>query len=419
MFSKWQWILTQLSRTLWVRASLFVLLAIVVALIAIPAQRLMSDEFTSNIGADSVSNILNILASSMLAVTTFSLSVMVTAYGSASSGATPRATQLVKQDTTTQNVLATFIGSFLFSLVGIIALSTNLYSEGGRFLLFIATMFVIAVIIITMLRWIQHLSRFGRLEETTQRVENATQHAISKRIKHPYLGGKKLLEQHETVPDDAEPLYSETVGYIQHVDIAALHETTAQFEGQLALLGLPGSFVHPSKPLAWTKGEMSKEQHRSLLSAFTISACRSFDQDPRFGMSVLAEIASRALSPAVNDPGTAIDILSRSVRILAPWAEQSTEKADLRYPNLFIPTIEVADLFDDIFHPIARDGAGLFEVQIRLQKTLLALAKISPEKFGDQAKRYSEIASQYAMPKILIESQQKRLNSIQQLIYND
>lgn len=65
------------------------------------------------VGAEAVDNILNILASSMLAVTTFSLSIMVTAYGSATTNVTPRATRLVVEDVTTQNVLATFIGSFL------------------------------------------------------------------------------------------------------------------------------------------------------------------------------------------------------------------------------------------------------------------------------------------------------------------
>ncbi len=49
----------------------------------------------------------------IVAVTTFSLSIMVTAYGSATTNVTPRATRLVVEDVTTQNVLATFIGSFL------------------------------------------------------------------------------------------------------------------------------------------------------------------------------------------------------------------------------------------------------------------------------------------------------------------
>ncbi len=73
---------------------------------------MIPESISVKVGAEAVDNILNILASSMLAVTTFSLSIMVTAYGSATTNVTPRATRLVVEDVTTQNVLATFIGSF-------------------------------------------------------------------------------------------------------------------------------------------------------------------------------------------------------------------------------------------------------------------------------------------------------------------
>lgn len=75
---------------------------------------MIPESVSVKVGAEAVDNILNILASSMLAVTTFSLSIMVTAYGSATTNVTPRATRLVVEDVTTQNVLATFIGSFIF-----------------------------------------------------------------------------------------------------------------------------------------------------------------------------------------------------------------------------------------------------------------------------------------------------------------
>ena len=63
-------------------------------------------------------------------------------------------------------------------------------------------------------------------------------------------------------------------------------------------------------------GPEDEDVHKAVAEAFTIGAERTFDQDPRFGLCVLAEIASRALSPAVNDPGTAIDVIGRAVRLL-------------------------------------------------------------------------------------------------------
>lgn len=102
---------------------------------------------------EAIDGVLNVLASSMLAVTVFSVSTMVAAYGAATNNVTPRATCLLMEDNTSKNVLGTFIGSFLFSLVGIIALSTGLYGDHGRAVLLMATIGLIALIAVTILRW--------------------------------------------------------------------------------------------------------------------------------------------------------------------------------------------------------------------------------------------------------------------------
>ncbi|SQJ16012.1 Predicted membrane protein (DUF2254) [Serratia rubidaea] len=189
--SKWHWLFSQLTRKLWFRACLFALLAVISALVSIVIKPFIPASIGGMVGADAVDNILNILASSMLAVTTFSLNIMVSAYSSATTSVTPRATRLVMEDSTTQNVLATFIGSFLFSLVGIVALSMGAYGERGRVVLFVVTLLVIALIVITLLRWIQHLSLLGRVGETTSRVEEAARNALENRVNIPYMGAKR------------------------------------------------------------------------------------------------------------------------------------------------------------------------------------------------------------------------------------
>lgn len=418
MFSKWQWLLTQLTRTLWVRASLFALLAIATALIAIPFERFIKDPFPFSIGADSVGAILNILASSMLAVTTFSLSVMVSAYMAASSGATPRATQLVRQDSTTQNVLATFIGSFLFSLVGIIALSTDIYGDNGRLILFAVTIAVVIIIVVTMLRWIEHLSLLGRLGETTDRVENAATEAIRQRIEHPCLGAKRLVP--DKLPDYIDNgIYPDKTGYVQHIDIGNLNRCALEHEAEISVLAEPGQFIHPGEAIACFSGDNDDDIFATIRAAFSVGNERSFDQDPRFGLSVLAEIASRALSPAVNDPGTAIDIISRAVRILGPWREHISIEDDhetIVYPHVRVAEILLDDMFDDVFLPIARDGAGLVEIQIRLQKSFLALKQICPECFARQVETHSDMAYERAEKALTLQADKDRLRQIVELI---
>lgn len=414
MLSKWQWLLSQLTRTLWLRASLFALVAIATALVAIPVERFIDTSLPFNIGAESVGDILHILASSMLAVTTFSLSVMVSAYTAASSSATPRATQLVKEDSTTQNVLATFIGSFLFSLVGIIALSTDIYGDNGRLILFAVTIGVIVIIVVTILRWIEHLSQLGRLGETTSRVEQAAHNAIQERIDYPYLGAKKLdMDRPPTYLDNA--VYCEQTGYVKHVDIGALNTLAAEHDCEISVLAEAGQFIHPASPLACFEGELDDSLREQILSTFSIGIERSFHQDPRFCVSVMAEIASRALSPAINDPGTAIDILSRSVRLLEPLRNFKHLQDDddaIIHPYVRVAPVQLADIFDDIFMPIARDGAGMLEIQIRLQKTLQALKQIDKACFAEQADRLANTALAYAEKTLPLDSEKQQLRDL-------
>jgi uncharacterized membrane protein len=63
-----------------------------------------------------------------------------------------------------------------------------------------------------------------------------------------------------------------------------------------------------------------------LREAFVIGNMRYFHEDPRFGLITLSEIASRAYIPAVNDPGTAIQIISSHVRLFSLWAETGDGK---------------------------------------------------------------------------------------------
>src|SRR5690606_11024579 len=224
MTSRWQWLLRQLTRKLWFRAGLLSVLAVVTALLAVVAGPFIPRDLPAQIGADAVDNILNILATSMLAVTTFSLTTMVSAYSAATNNVTPRATKLLIEDPTSQNVLATFVGSFLYGLVGIIALSTGVYGDQGRVVLFAVTIGVIALIVVTLLGWIDHLARLGRVGETTDRLERTARKAVEGRIASPCLGGRCLEDPAQDVPAAARPVYADRIGYVQYVDVQQLSE---------------------------------------------------------------------------------------------------------------------------------------------------------------------------------------------------
>jgi uncharacterized membrane protein len=373
MMGRFQWVWRRLRRSLWYRATLFSLGGVLTALVAWLATPWLEVPSVVSIGASAVDSILNIIASSMLAVTTFSLGAMVTAYGSATSNVSPRATLLLIEDRITQNTLATFIGAFLFSLVGIIALAAGIYDEDGRTLLFAATLVVIVLMVYQLIKWAGYLTRLGRVRDTIAKVERATSNAFQSRIENPYLGGQAMPEE---CPPGLHSIRTDKIGYIQHIDMPLLDSLATSEREAIYVQALPGKFVDSGVVLAKSM-ETNDERAKKISSAFTIGPSRRFEQDPRFGIIVLAEVASKALSPGINDPGTAIDVIGCGVRVLTPWVRHAADGIDeTEQPatHVFVEPLATADVFDDFFTPIARDGASTVEIGIRLQKALSALA---------------------------------------------
>lgn len=374
MTARWQWAIRLLTRRIWFRAALFSLLSVGLALLAAAVAPIIPYEIGATIGADAVDNILSILASSLLAVTTFSLGAMVSAFSGASSTITPRATELLVQDPTAQNALSTFLGGFLFAIVGICALSTGLYGQSGRVVLFIGTIGMILVIAVTLLRWIEHLSSFGRVADSIARVEK-----VACRAAEEAGFAVRLEAEAAEAPDPSHCIAARSIGYVAHVDIPALRSIAKHRGGTIHVLAMPGAFVTPAAALAWCEGGEAPDAD-AIAKAFTLDHQRQFDQDPRFGLVVLSEIASRALSPAVNDPGTAIAVLGSGVRVMnAILAASRGREPDEGGHPVLLPGLALADLIDDLFEPIARDGAGLIEVQIKIQRSLAQLAALAPE----------------------------------------
>jgi len=390
--TKFGWYLREALKKVWVRVAGFAFLAFFAAMLARILSPYLPQIPMLQTGSQSVSQLLGVLTSSMLAVTTFSLSIAVSAFTAASGTATPRATVLLQQDRTTQNVLATFLGAFVFGLIGIIALQAELYDQQGKVIVFAFTVVVIGIVVVALIGWIGHLMAFGRMSDILDRVEHATTQALQVRLERPFLGGQRLVGE---PPTGNMAVRSDKSGYIQHIDMTELQTCAETLEAKAYLHCLPGTFTAPGTILLSLDAAEPNDEHTAALrNAVTIGANRSYEEDPRFGLIVMTEIASRALSPAVNDPGTAIDILGRHIRIFSQW--RIPEDAEVRFDRVYVAPLDAADAIVDAFRPIARDGAALVEVQIRLQKSLSVLSKIGPDLFGQACIEMSQDAIERA-----------------------
>lgn len=388
-----RFLITRFRDRLWIKPLAVCLLSVAVAFVAKLADGTALVLLVPVIAADSVETLLSIMASSMLVIATFSVASMVSAYASASSTATPRSFTLVVADDASQNALSTFVGSFIFSIVALTAVKNDYFKTAGLFLLFVLTVIVFAMVIIMFVRWVDRIARLGRLGSTIDKVETATAGAMKRRRDAPTLHGVPATGSRAR----GRAVFAASVGYVQHIDVAALQEWAEEAQARVVVAALPGTLAAPGRALAYVSAEPDDQTGidcKRAVESFQIGGDRLFDDDPRFGLVVLSEIAGRALSPAVNDPGTAIEIIGTLLRLFVLWSDPATAEDEHtpKHDRVEVPALSVRDLFDDAFTAIARDGAGVVEVSVRLQKALHSLASSGDAEMRDAAEYHRRLA---------------------------
>ncbi|WP_176086814.1 DUF2254 domain-containing protein [Martelella sp. HB161492] len=398
-------------RQIWFMAAAFCLAGVFTALAGAALDPYIPVALGDFAGIDAVGSLLEIIATSMLTVTVFSLNTLVSATSSAAQNATPRAVSNLLQDRTAQGALATFLGAFLFSLVGLIALKSGLYGDGGRFVLFAVTLMLIVLIVVMLLRWINHLGSLGQVSNTIAQVEQAAHLAMCTFREEPLFRANPFHD----APEDLTLIEHNHMGYLRFIDLAALNAAAEEIDADIYILERPGVFVTPGRFVAGLKGDGKKRPDDAMVekirASFALGAERSYDQDPLYGLTVLSQIAMRAMSPGINDPGTAIDVINNLVRVLAAGREIKAETEPL-HRRLHIMPLAPNAFFDAAFTGISRDGAGLIEVGIALQRALKSLEHLPGAGYGKASRAYAEMALERAGRMLEYESERERLAAI-------
>lgn len=393
--------LLRYTRKLWVRVVLIALLSLLAALLAPLLSPLLPTWLVDRLDRDAVMPVLTIIASSMLAVTTFSLNVMVGAYRAAQAQATPRSYRVLLEDTTTHNALATFTGAFIFSLTAIILFRARVYDAAASVTVFGATIVVVVLIIVAILRWIEHLTQLGSMDHTLETLDVRTRRVLSDHATAPHMGGRPPAP---TLPEGAAEVRAPRAGYLQIVDMAGLQERADRNDTRVHVRALPGAHVMQDDVLALVEN-CDDDQAKAAQVHFTIGNSRTFEQDARYGLIVLSEIASRALSSGINDPGTAIDVIDRLQRLL--WARPTRDDPEEEppCPRVHIAALEPGALLEAAYRPLTLDAAARPDVSLRLVNALAAFARDGQPDDRVPARALARLARDHAEAALVLEAE--------------
>jgi uncharacterized membrane protein len=128
---------------------------------------------------------------------------------------------------------------------------------------------------------------------------------------------------------------------------------------------------------------MPPEGIEELRGAFDFGPTRTLQQDVEFGVLQIVDIALKAISPAVNDPTTAIGSVDQLSRILIRFASRETPESILYDPpglfRVHVPWIGFERLLDSAFEQIRMYSRSDVAVSLRLLRALADIAVTTPD----------------------------------------
>ena len=247
------------------------------------------------------------------------------------------------------------------------------------------------------------MQNFGSLIETAREMEEITSLHLKERLSVPCLGGRPLTD----VPEGAFEIRAKVSGYVQFMSAGQLQKAAESADVNVYVIINVGSFVVAGDLIACVTSPLEKTEKFS--DSIVLGDLRSFDQDLRFGLLVMGEMASKALSPGINDAGSTIDVITRLTKVLAHYQDEADCAKAAKFNRVYVRPIRATELIRSGFAALARDGAQLVEVQIRLQKAVQSLRNHGDAGMREAAFEFAKLELARALDAMPFEGDRARL----------
>jgi uncharacterized membrane protein len=312
----------RLSSAMWVPVLGADVLAVVLGIgLPILDQRL-GDESSLPLTLSSVQAIFGALAGGMITFTGIVFSAVFVAAQIQTSSYSPRLAARLRRDPVVIAGLALPTATAIYSLFALAAIGRQADAAGPDFLPAATVVCGLMLALVTL----------GTFVALVQRAFESTQ--IGGILRALMRRGYALIE--DVHPRDApsdpgtvsaradvnatEIMHSGPPAVIAAVDRAALLRLARQTGGFITVVPVVGEYITPGRVVLRIGGARTEPHPRLVRRVFVLARQRTIDQDPGFVLRMLVDIAIRALSPAVNDPTTAVQALDRIEALLTELA---------------------------------------------------------------------------------------------------
>ena len=300
------------------------------------------------------------MASSILATAgvvftllTLPLSTVAAQYGS-------RLLRVFLGDRTTQLVLGTFVATFVYCVAAALSILPTQVEPNGPQLTVTFGLFLMLASFASLILLVQHISTMLQAPNIAAAAGAELRDVILAEIPEQVTSNNECKDGSAIIPAslDEKTGYAIRVrraGSIQYIDPQYLLALAGEHNLVIRLLHKPGHIMWRGEQVAlvWPADQVDEELDHQIRDAFRIGNGRTPTQDVAYAVNQLVEMAVRAMSPAINDPFTAMTCLDYIGEGLALFSKQG-EKGSCYYDQnnqlrLVLEPVTFVELLDGAF----------------------------------------------------------------------
>lgn len=349
-------------------------------------------------GPEGARAVLSTIAASMITVAGVTFSITIVALTLASQQFGPRLLRNFLRDLGNQVVLGTFVSTFIYCLL---VLRTVRGSDDEEFVPHLAVTVGVVLAMLSLgvlIFFIHHVATSIQASRIIANVAEDLEEAINRLFPESIGEDSATADPDGTSPNDPNTIdkggrdvRAMATGYVQAIDAERLMDVARERNVVVRVRANPGAFVRRGQVLLTVgptppHGERDDKPFRKV---FIVGSDRTGTQDVTFYIDQLVELAVRALSPGINDPGTArlcVDRLEQALCQLGgreiPSGARHDEDGQVR---VFACPLTFADVVDSAFTEIARYGRSSFSVTCRLLEAVRSIGSCVRRQADRQA----------------------------------
>lgn len=306
---------------------------------------------------ETAKSVLTTLVASLISLTVFSFSMVMVVLNTASANLSPRVLPGLVSKKSHQIVLGFYLGSIIYCLLLIINVQkqeeTYLTPTLGVLMSMIFGILCLALFVY----FIESISR-------TIQTDNVLNQIFKQTSKHLEKWRAKNENDHTSLPDTSgwTYIYSSQSGYYKSLAKSGLQKLLQKHDLRLYVRVSKGFFTVKGFPLLAVDKDISDDEElvKDILSHFTFFVEEYTTDHYSYGFRQISQVAIKALSPGINDPGTAI----RAIDMLSILFIEKTSIPDFGYYQneeedplrLFYREHSFKELFFEMLTPIRAYG---------------------------------------------------------------